>query len=115
VLGNNLGLIGSPEKAQGFSDAIAFRMRPGGRIVGGCLDPCQTDDPDHLAYHQANIAVGPMAGQVRLRTRYQRLASDWFDPLWMSMAELAALARQSGWQITDHMPGPLYAVVLERH
>jgi len=115
VLGNNLGLIGSPEKAQGFFDAIALRMRPGGRIVGGCLDPYQTDDPDHLAYHQANIAVGRMAGQVRLRTRYRRLASDWFDLLWMSMAELAALARQSGWQITDSMPGPLYAVVLERN
>jgi hypothetical protein len=115
VLGSNLGLIGSPEKAQGFFDAIALRMRPGGRIVGGCLDPYQTDDPDHLAYHQANMAVGPMAGQVRLRTRYRLLASDWFDLLWMSMAELAALARQSGWQIADSMPGPLYAVVLERN
>jgi hypothetical protein len=56
-----------------------------------------------------------MAGQVRLRTRYRRLASDWFDLLWMSMAELAALARQGGWQIADSMPGPLYAVVLERN
>ncbi len=114
VLGNNLGLIGSPEKAQGFFDAIAMRLRPGGRIVGGCLDPYQTDHPDHLAYHKANVEAGRMAGQVRLRARYRRLATAWFDLLWMSMPELAALARRSGWQITDSMPGPSYAVVLER-
>lgn len=114
VLGNNLGLIGSPEKAQSFFDALAMRSRPGARIVGGCLDPYQTDQPDHLAYHQLNVAAGRMAGQVRLRTRYRRLTTDWFDLLWMSMAELAALARRSGWQITDSTPGPSYAVVLER-
>ena len=113
VLGNNLGLIGSIEKAQGFLMG-PMRLRPGGRIVGGCLDPYQTDHPDHLAYHKANVAAGRMAGQVRLRTRYRRLTTAWFDLLWMSMAELAALARRSGWQITDSMPGPNYAVVLER-
>jgi SAM-dependent methyltransferase len=114
VLRNNLGLIGSPEKAQGFFDAVAMRLRPGGRIVGGCLDPYQTDHPDHLAYHEANVAAGRMAGQVRLRTRYRRLTTAWFELLWMSMGELADLARRSGWQITDVMPGPNYAVVLER-
>jgi len=44
-------------------------MRPGGRKVGASLDPYQTGDPDHLAYHQANIAVDRMAGQVRLHGR----------------------------------------------
>ncbi|HTT88644.1 MAG TPA: class I SAM-dependent methyltransferase [Acidimicrobiales bacterium] len=114
VLGNNLGLIGSPEKAQGFFDAVGTRLRPDGRIVGGCLDPYQTDDPDHLAYHEANVAAGRMAGEVRLRARYRRLTTAWFGLLWMSMSELAALAQRSGWQVTDSMPGPNYAVVLER-
>jgi SAM-dependent methyltransferase len=114
VLGNNLGLIGSPAKAQGFFDAVAMRLRPGGRIVGGCLDPYQTEEPDHLAYHKANVAAGRMAGEVKLRTRYRRLTTPWFGLLWMSMPELSALAGRSGWQITDSMPGPNYAVVLER-
>lgn len=114
VLGNNLGLVGSRSGATEFFEAVAKHARPGARIVGGCLDPYQTDDPDHLAYHQSNFAAGRPAGQVTLRTRYKRMASPWFELLWMSIEELGALVESHGWRITDSLQGLMYAVVLER-
>jgi SAM-dependent methyltransferase len=113
VLGNNLGLIGSPRGAERFFAALARLARPGAVLVGGCLDPYQTDNPDHLGYHELNQARGRMPGQVTLRTRYKRLASEWFDLLWMAPYELSQLSESCGWRIVDTLPGMMYAVVLE--
>jgi 2-polyprenyl-3-methyl-5-hydroxy-6-metoxy-1,4-benzoquinol methylase len=48
VLGNNLGLVASREGAERFYGTLAGLSRPGAVIVGGCLDPYQTDNEDHL-------------------------------------------------------------------
>jgi SAM-dependent methyltransferase len=114
LLGNNLGLLGSPEHAPSFLTAVGHLLRPGGVIVGTCLDPYQTDKEAHLEYHERNRRRGQMPGHLTMRVRYQRLATDWFDWLALSSAELTDLARSAGWQITDLRPGVQYAVVLER-
>jgi SAM-dependent methyltransferase len=114
LLGNNLGLLGSPQTAPGFLTAISRLLRPGGRIVGTCLDVYQTDKEAHLQYHERNRRRGRMPGHMTIRVRYQGLATDWFDWLALSPAELTDLARPTGWQVTDLLPGALYAVVLER-
>jgi SAM-dependent methyltransferase len=113
VLGNNLGLIGSPEGAKHFFATLARLARPGAVLVGGCLDPYQTDDYNHLAYHELNRERGRAPGQVTLRTRYGRLVSEWFDLWWMAVDELAELSESCGWRIVETLPGTMYAVVLE--
>jgi SAM-dependent methyltransferase len=113
VLGNNLGLIGSPDGARRFFATLKRLARPGAVLVGGCLDPYQTDNPDHLAYHELNRARGRLPGQVTIRTRYKRLATEWFDLLWMAVDELSQLCEPCGWRIVDTLPGTIYAVVLE--
>jgi len=69
MLGNDLGLLGSPERAPGTLAALGAVLRPGGVIVGGCIDPYQADKPVHLGYHERNRRAGRMPGQVTIRVR----------------------------------------------
>jgi len=85
-------------------------------VIGEILDPYQTDDPDHLAYHAQNRSRGRMGGQIRMRVRYKRHKSPWFDYLFLSRAELEDLLNGSGWRLKEVIAtyGPSYAVHLER-
>jgi SAM-dependent methyltransferase len=114
MLGNNLGLVGSPQRAPHVLAALGGVLRPGGVIVGACIDPYQTGRPVHLAYHERNRRAGRMPGQVTIRIRYQRLATNWFDLLWMSLTELDQIAAAAGWGVTGALPGAEYRAVLAR-
>jgi SAM-dependent methyltransferase len=41
MLGNNLGLLGSGDRAPGVLRALGAVLRPGGVIIGTCIDPYQ--------------------------------------------------------------------------
>jgi hypothetical protein len=55
-----------------------------------------------------------MPGQVTTRIRYQRLATRWFDLLWMSRPELDHIAASAGWRVTGTLPGAEYRAILAR-
>jgi len=113
LMGNNLALLQSPAKARGVFDAMRELLLPGGVIVGTLRDPYLTDDPDHLAYHESNRAAGRPPGQVRLRFRHRRVATEWFNLLFLSPEELAELAARSSWEIIDvTRPDPMYLAML---
>lgn len=116
LIGNNLSLLGSPQQAVPFLAALAELLRPGGVIAGTCLDPSYgTIKRVHLDYQEQNRRQGRLAGQLSFRVRYQRLASDWFDWLLMSPAELAEIAASAGWLLAEvHPAGARYAAVLAR-
>jgi hypothetical protein len=57
MLGNNLGLLGAPDRAPQFLDALANMAHPGARIVGETLNPYATRNPDHLPYQRGEIDV----------------------------------------------------------
>lgn len=103
MMGHNLGLL-APDPVRSL-DHIRAMARPGARIVGTTLDPYATEDPLHLAYHQMNRARGRRPGHVVMRVRRRRLIGPWFDYLFCSEAELAAIASEAGWALT----------VIERH
>jgi len=113
LLGNNLGLIGSPQAAPGWFDALRRLATPEARLIGTTIDPYLTDDLDHLEYHQQNRRRGRMPGQVTIRSRYRALATDWIDLLWVSIDELRAIVEPEGWDLTDHWSdGPIQTVAL---
>lgn len=115
ALGNNLGLLGTAARAAEMFDAFAALSNDGATIVGTCLDPTAGDAPEwHASYHERNRAAGVPPGQIRLRTRFRNITTEWFDLFWMSPDELDGLARQSGWQVTEVLPGLLYGAVLSR-
>ena len=115
LFGNNFGVFGSVKRAQTLLRRLRRVCTERGRILAGSLDPYDTDDPVHLAYHARNRQRGRMPGQVRLRIRDRNLATPWFDWLFVSRDELRSLASYAGWELTRCIPdeGPAYIAILE--
>lgn len=116
MLGHNLALLGSERGAKRILRRLHRAVVSGGRLIGDILDPYETDDPDHLAYHAQNRAKGRMGGQIRMRVRYKAYKSPWFDYLFLSRDELEGLLEGTGWHLREIIPtnGPSYAVHIER-
>jgi len=111
LLGNNLGLLRDRDYAKTFLEMLAAIARPGAKIVGTCINPYKSGQADHLAYHDRNRRAGRMAGQVRIRIRHRRLATPWWDYLFMSPDELTSVVTGTSWRIVEHRQrDPLYAV-----
>jgi hypothetical protein len=68
-----------------------------------------------VAYHQRNRDRGRLGGQLRLRLRYRLLATEWFDYLNCSVAELESLLAGSRWRLNsvDTQDRPYYLAVME--
>jgi SAM-dependent methyltransferase len=101
LMGENLGLLESAERAREFLAELAAMARPGARIIAHGADPHQTDDPSHVRYQQRNRELGRMPGQMTIRVRHRDLASAWFDYLLCSPGELATLLRPTSWELTE--------------
>lgn len=114
ALGNNLGLLASPDRAVQTLNTLAGLGSDESVIVGTGLDPYGTEDLVHLDYHATNRQRGRLPGQVTIRVRYRNVATNWFDLLWCSLEELADLCSSTPWRIAEVFPGSLYGVVLKR-
>lgn len=113
MFGNNFGLVGSRAGARRRLRRLC--ETGASRILASSVDPYDTDDRDHLAYHARNRDRGRMCGQVRLRVRHLRYATPWFDYLLASREEMAELAASGGWRLARVVEGDrLYVGVLER-
>lgn len=114
MLGNNFGLFANPDKARRLLGRLYSITDRGARIIAESLDPYQTDNPFHRAYQRRNKQRGRMAGQVRIRVRYQKYATPWFGYLFVSRQEMAGILRGTGWTVRRFIPprGPLYVAVI---
>lgn len=117
MYGNNLGLLCSKAKAPRILRRLARITSERGRIIGECLDPYATDNPDHLAYHERNRRRGRMGGQVKIRIRFRDVASQWFDYLFVSREELGELLEGTGWRLARALQddSPIYVAVIEKY
>jgi hypothetical protein len=114
MMGHNFGLFGSRRRAGIMLRRLA---RMADRIVATSNNPYATEEADHLAYQERNRARGRMPGQLRLRVRYGRLTSPWFDYLIVSEDEMRGLVKGTGWRVAKIIPQPgsgSYAAVLDR-
>ncbi|HEY2937556.1 MAG TPA: class I SAM-dependent methyltransferase [Gaiellaceae bacterium] len=116
LFGGNVGLLESAARARRRL-RLLHRLTSGrGRVLLSGVVPEETDDPLHLAYHERNRLRGRLPGQLRLRVRYRDLTTGWIDWLFVSPAELAALAEPAGWSVSRVIPGAdhVYAAVLDK-
>ena len=91
---------------------------PGATLIAESLNVYETEDPDHLAYIAANLERGRMGGQIRMRGRYRRFVTPWFDYLMVSLAEMDALLEGTGWKVSKRYQGAgvrtLYTTIIDR-
>lgn len=116
MMGNNFGLFGNFRRARWLLRRWHGMTSPEARIIAQTLDPYQTDNPDHLAYHAWNRQRGRMGGQARIRVRYKRSIGPWFDYLFVSREEMSDLVAGTGWHMarTIDSAGPIYVAILEK-
>jgi SAM-dependent methyltransferase len=72
MMGHNFGLVGSYKRAKWLLKRFAAMTTDTAKIIAETMDPYQTTEPGHLAYHQFNRDRGRMSGQLRLRIRYRQ-------------------------------------------
>jgi len=101
LLGANLGLLDSRERAPEFLRALAAMAAPGAVIVGQGNNRSDSTDPEHLALNRRNLRAGRIAGQRVMRIRHRDVATPWFNYLCLSPRELSQLATGTGWELTD--------------
>ena len=116
MYGNNFALFGSITRARWLLKRWRRMTSDHGRIVAETMDPYKTKEHHHLDYQQCNRKRGRSAGQVRIRIRYQKMATPWFDCLFLSKAEMRRLVAGTGWRVVRVIDsrGPKYIVVLEK-
>lgn len=116
MMGNNFGLFGSLGRARSLLRTLRKITALDGLIVAESMDPYGTENPFHLRYHKLNRKRERMAGQVRIRIRYQKYVGDWFDYLLVSKKEMLNILRGTGWRVKEFIDsrGPQYVAVIEK-
>jgi len=114
MLGNNFGLFGSFDGGRRLLRKLKGITSAGARIVVETPDPHNTVIPEHLEYHKFNERRGRLPGQVRIRVRYKRYATPWFDYLFVSKEEMLGMLKGTGWKAEEFIDGegPVYIAVI---
>lgn len=114
MMGNNFGLFGDRQRARWSLRRLHTMASPNAHIVAETINVYQTKDPDHLRYHRFNRRRGRMAGQLRLRVRYRRYCTPWFDYLIVSPEEMKKILAGTGWRVKRIIKstGFLYVAVI---
>jgi SAM-dependent methyltransferase len=116
LMGNNFGLFGDERRAPLLLRRFHGLTSEQGRIIAEVIDPYRTDEPFHHAYHDANREKGRLPGQLRLRVRYKRYRTPWFDYLFVSQQEMEQILAGTGWRVAEVIEsgGAAYIAVLEK-
>lgn len=116
MLGNNFGLFENFNKARWLLKRFHKITSREARIIVESSDPYQTDEPDHLEYHRYNRKRGRMSGQIRLRVRYKKHVTPWFDYLLVSKDEMREILKGTGWQVKRFFDSksPWYLAIIEK-
>ena len=118
MMGHNFGLVGSYKRAKWLLNRFAAMTTDTAKIIAETLDPYETTNPTHLAYHQFNRDRGRMSGQLKLRIRYKQYATPWFDYLFLSKAEIEDILDGTAWRTERYINAantPTYVAILSKH
>lgn len=116
MMGHNFGLFASYKRTKWLLKRFASMTTEDGRIIAETMDPYQTENPTHLTYHQFNRDRERMSGQLRIRIRYKRYATPWFDYLFVSKTELEDILVGTSWTVERYIDSdkPTYVAILKK-
>lgn len=118
MMGHNFGLTGNYKRAKWLLRRFAAMTTDTAKIIAETMDPYETTDPGHLAYHQFNRDRGRMSGQLKLRIRYKKYATPWFDYLFLSKAEIEDILDGTAWRTERYINAtdtPTYVAILSKY
>ncbi len=115
MLGHGIGMV---EDLRGLGRFLAHArglLRDGGQLLFDSLDVSETEDPVHLAYHEANRRAGRYLGATRLQSEYAGRAGPFCGWLHVDPETLEQEAKRAGWrcEIVLQLPGGDYLARLE--
>jgi hypothetical protein len=99
MYGNNFGVAGNEKQIVAMLRALHKITTPDGIILAGSADPLNTDNEEHLKYHEMNRARNRPPGFVRIRVMYAGYVSDWSDLWLLTPSEMEVIAEKGGWQV----------------
>jgi len=116
MLGNNFGLFASPRKGRFLLRKFHKMTSDNAMIIAESNDPCKTENPAHLEYHELNRKRGRMPGQLRIRIRFGKFAGDWFDYLMVSKPEMEGILEGTGWRVREFLDSgkSSYIAIIEK-
>lgn len=115
MMGNNFGLFEGYTKAKKMLNKFKTVTTTSGRIIAESRDPYQTTVPEHLEYQKFNKKRGRMPGQLKLRVRYKKYVTPWFDYLIVSKDEMVNILAGTGWEVNTFIDGDhgIYVAVID--
>ena len=116
MMGNNFALFGSSGNARMMLRKFYEMTSKDGVIVASAVDvyPPTRDRPEHLEYFEFNRKRGRLGGQWRVRIRFRKFATKWFDLLRVSKEEMKDILKDTGWTVKEFIDsgGPAYTAIL---
>jgi SAM-dependent methyltransferase len=100
MLGNNFGLVRSPDGAHKFLKDLSRITSDDALIIAGTRNPYGTTNPLHFGYHKFNRSRGRLPGQLTIRARFGVTVGEWFDYLLVSPQEMEKILEGTGWEIS---------------
>ena len=98
-MGNTFGAHQDPESLPSYMKRLRRLVESDGVLVTSTIDPLDTDDAGHLAYHARNRERGRPPGLLSVRVGYREELTDWFH-LWLTTREeIEAIAPAGGWEL----------------
>jgi len=116
MLGNNFGLTADFKRARWLLRRFRAVTGPGAKIIAESNEDTKTSEPVHLQYQERNKRRGRMRGQIRIRIRYKKYITPWFDYLLVTREEMRHIVEGTGWIVEKFIDsgGPAYIAVLKR-
>jgi hypothetical protein len=97
MLGHGIGMV---EDLQGLSRFLAHARgltRASGHLLLDSRDVRHTDDPRHLAYHEANRRAARYVGEIRLQIEYAGQTGPYCGWLHVDPETLRQQGERAGW------------------
>ena len=101
MMGGNFGLLGNIETARRLLKRFHRITSENAIMIAETRDPYKTDNPSHLEYQKLNRKRGRMSGQIRIRVRFEKTATKWFDWLMVSHEEMQELLKGTEWIVSE--------------
>jgi len=116
MMGNNFGLFGSFKKARRLLKRLHRMTSKNALIIADTRDPYKTENPAHLEYQEFNRKRGRMSGQLRIRIRFKKYVTRWFDYLIVSKEEMKEILKGTGWKVKEFIDSgdSSYITIIEK-